>query len=220
MCFIVSGSILISGWSFTSESLCRTAIDICLVFYIGDKMFLYLFLVERLRQVRASEVPRHKDGLFYIGVLIVLGGFGTLAVFAFLDPVASLAETDGRCRIGLPSTVTLPLLVYDVTINFLLTAVFWKLGLRYVRKQTSKKMVDILKSTLPFRKMKVIPTQENVLLFLMVKSTIGAMAIIVPTVVNIAILFVLHGHEQGWLCFSICIIDGNCLTSLFPLCHI
>ena len=55
--------------------------------------------------------------LFYIGVAIVLGG--TIAAFAFMDPVASVSNTDGKCRIGLPLTATLPLLVYNIMINFL-----------------------------------------------------------------------------------------------------
>ena len=221
ICFIISASILISGWDFTTEVLCRAAIDLCLVFYLSHKTFMNLFLVERTHQIRACEVARHKDVLFYIGVAVVLGGFGTIAAFAFMDPVASVSNTDGKCRIGLPPTATLPLLVYNIMINFLITGAFCLLSLRHIRKQSSKKIVDVFKSTLPFHSMTVIPTQENVLLFLLVKSTIGAIAIIIPTIINLALLFRTHGHELSWLCLTICTIDGSCLDALpFPLCLI
>ena len=207
-CFIISASILISGWDFTTEALCKAAIDLCLVFYLSHKTFINLFLVERTRQMRAYEVARHKDVLCYIGVAIVLGGFGTIAAFAFMDPVASISNTDGKCRIGPPLTATLPLLVYNIMINFLITGAFCLLSLRHIRQQSSKKMVDVFKWTLPFHSMTVIPTQENVLPFLLVKSTIGAIAIIIPTIINLAVLFMTDGHELSWLCFTICTIDG------------
>ena len=136
----------------------KAAIDLCLVFYLSYKTFMHVFLVERTHQIRAYEVARHKDVLFCIGVAVVLGGFGTIAAFAFMDPVASVSNTDGKCRIGLPLTATLPLLVYNIMINFLITGAFCLLSLRHIRQQSSKKIVDVFKSTLPFHSMTVILT--------------------------------------------------------------
>ena len=33
-----------TGWNFVTKGLCRTAIDMCFVFYVGDKVILYHFL--------------------------------------------------------------------------------------------------------------------------------------------------------------------------------
>ena len=213
VCFIVSAGVLITGWDFVTEGLCRAAIDLCLVFYVGDKVILYLFLVERTHQIRGPSSPRHQDPTFFLSVVIVLGGFGIIAVFAFLYPVTSLSKIDGKCRIGLPFKVTLPLLVYDIAINLGLTAFFCFIGHQYLRGRTFKQMMAVFSAALPFHHSKKLDTQENLLMFMMIKGTLGALAIIMPTVANLAILFKLNGHEQGWLCFTVCTIDSTSSSS-------
>ena len=183
----------------------------CLVFYVGDKVISYLFLVERTHQIRGPHCARYQDPSFLFSVSIVLGGFGVIAVFAFLYPVTSLSQIDGKCRIGLPFKVTLPLLIYDILINLSLTAFFCWIGQKYLRGRSLKQTLNIVSAALPFHHSKKLDTQENLLMFMMVKGTIGAGAIIMPTVANLAILFKLNGHEQGWLCFTICTIDGMTL---------
>ena len=172
-------------------------------------MILYLFLVERTHEIRGPSCARHQDPTFFMSVSIVLGGFGIIAVFAFLYPVTSLSSIDGKCRIGLPFKVTLPLLVYDILINLGLTAFFCFIGHQYLRGRTFKQMMAVFSAALPFHYSKKLDTQENLLMFMMIKGTIGALAIIMPTVANLAILFKLNGHEQGWLCFTVCTIDGT-----------
>ena len=206
VCFIVSAGLLITGWDFVTEGLCRTDIDLCLVWYVGGKVILYLFLVERTHQIRGPSCPRHQDPTFYLSVAIVLGGFGIIAVFAFLYPVTSLSKIDGKCRIGLPLKVTLPLLIYDILINIVLTAFFCFIGHQYLRGRTFKQLMTVFSAALPFTRSKKLDTQENLLMF---KGTLGALAIIMPTVANLAILFKLNGHEQGRLCFTICTIDST-----------
>ena len=209
LCFIVSAGILITGWDFVTEVLCRAAIDLCLVFYVGDKMILYLFLVERTHQIRGPSCARLKDPTFLLSVFIVLGGFVIIAVFAFLYPVTSLSMIDGKCRIGLPFKVTLPLLVYDILINLSLTGFFCLIGYQYLRGQTFRQIMSVFSAALPFAHSNKLDTQENLLMFMMIKGTMGALSIIMPTVANLAILFKLNGHEQGWLCFTICTIDST-----------
>lgn len=213
VCFIVSAGVLITGWDFVTEGLCRAAIDLCLVFYVGDKVILYLFLVERTHQIRGPSCARYQDPTFFLSVVIVLGGFGIIAVFAFLYPVTSLSNIDGKCRIGLPFKVTLPLLVYDIAINLGLTAFFCFIGHQYLRGRTFKQMMAVFSAALPFHHSKKLDTQENLLMFMMIKGTLGALAIIMPTVANLAILFKLNGHEQGWLCFTVCTIDSTSSSS-------
>ena len=214
MCFVLSASILIAGWEFTTHNVCKAAIDLCLVSYFGHKTVVNLFLVERLHQLRAHRIPRHKDVLSCISVAVVLGGFGAIAAFAFMDPVASVSNTDYKCRIGLPAKATIALLTYNIGIDFLITAVFCRLNIRNIRAQTWKKMYAVLKSTIPLHRMMVFPSPENLLLFMSVKSTIGAVAIIVPTIVNLGLVIVTHGHELSWLCYTICTIDCKYLDAL------
>ena len=50
----------------------------------------------------------HRDWVYIIGILIILFGFGVLAVFAFIMPVTNLSQIDGKCRIDLPLVITIP----------------------------------------------------------------------------------------------------------------
>ena len=64
MCFIDSAGLLITGWDFVTEGPCRAAIDLCLVWYVGDKVSLYFFLVEQTHQIRGPSCPhQHPDVL-------------------------------------------------------------------------------------------------------------------------------------------------------------
>jgi hypothetical protein len=49
----------------------------------------------------------------------------------------------------------------------------------------------------------------NSLKILVYKSLAGAVAIMLPTVINLGLLFRWRGQEQGWLCFTLCTLDGN-----------
>ncbi|CAF9904924.1 hypothetical protein IMSHALPRED_000214 [Imshaugia aleurites] len=207
LAFIFSASLLINAWDFTSEGRCRTAIDLCLVFYVGSKVCLYLFLVERAHQLVATKLPRHRDSIYILGMSIVLFGFGVLAIFAFIHPVTSLSHIDGKCRIGLPLVITIPLLTYDIAINFALTFVFCLRGARLVKIRGPRHALHCIALALPFRKVPGLRDPVVACEFFMGRSGLGASAIILPTVANLVILFALHGHENGWLCFTVCTID-------------
>ena len=206
--FIFSAGLLINAWDFTTPGRCRAAIDVCLVFYVGGKVLLYLFLVERAHQLVATKLARLGDPLYLLGIAIVLFGFGVLAVFAFIHPVTSLSHTDGKCRIGLPLVITIPLLSYDVIINFALTFVFVLRGARLVKVRGFRHAMHCIAMALPFRKVPGLRDPVIACEFFMGRSGLGASAIILPTIANLVILFILNGHENGWLCFTICTIDS------------
>lgn len=213
--FIFSAGLLINAWDFTTEGRCRAAIDLCLVFYVGSKVCLYLFLVERAHQLVAIKLGRLQDGVYILGIIIVLGGFGVLAVFAFLRPVTTLSAIDGKCRIGLPLVITIPLLSYDIGINACLTLLFWIRGKRLVKSRGWRHVFQCIWMALPFRHVEGLRDPIMACELFMGRSALGASAIILPTCANLIILFVLNGHENGWLCFTVCTID-----SMFPvLCH-
>ena len=214
--FLFSASLMINAWDFTTEGLCRAAIDICLVFYVGGKVFLYLFLVERAHQLVATKMARHRDWVYIIGILVVLFGFGVLAVFAFIKPVTNLSAIDGKCRIGLPLVITIPLLTYDIIINFILTGIFYLRGARLISIGNFRHILRCIAMALPFRRVPGLRDPIKACEFFMGRSALGAMAIILPTIANLVILFVLNGHENGWLCFTICTIDSK-LSSPIPI---
>lgn len=213
LCFLISTGILLSGWDLRTTRLCRAAIDLCLVFYVGDKVIVYLFLLERIRQFK-DPIRRHQDIIWVFGTIVILAGFGTIGVFAFLDPVTGISATDGKCRIGLPFKTALPLLVFDILVNFFLTSVFVSIGLKQFRRYSVKQRLGMVLYALPAKcyRRPIPRTAEGVkdlyMEVIIAKSLVGAISIVVPTTTNLAIFLYVTGHEKGWLCFSICTIDG------------
>ena len=122
ICFIISVASLRFGYQVRTQRACFASIILCLVFYVVDKVIIYLFLVERIHVVRSRRYTRLTDYWYMANIAIVILGFGSIAIFSFIFPVAEFS--DNKCRIGLPFKITLPLLVYDITINLYLTSHF------------------------------------------------------------------------------------------------
>ncbi len=208
----VSTGILMSGWDFVSPHLCWVAITMCLSFYIANKILVYTFLVERVHQLR--ELRRYKDPVWLIAALLIIGGFGTIAVFAFINPIDEISNIDGKCLIGLHSRSTLLLLGYDVVINLTLTALFLAQSYEWMRNLPMKGKLRVLGYFIPNAFNRMPPTNSlqaykaAVLDVMISKSLVGAMVIILPTIANFVILYKSNGHEKGWICFTACTLDG------------
>ena len=80
LAFVFSAGLLINAWDFTTKRRCRPAIDLCLVFYVSGKVFLYPILVERAHQLVATKLPRIRDTVYLLDIAIVLLGFDVLAL--------------------------------------------------------------------------------------------------------------------------------------------
>lgn len=237
--FVATAAILQSGMDLSTIASCRAAVYICLVFYVGTKVLVQLFLVERAHAVRYRLKRRRQDWLWLISVAIIVLGFGSIAGVAFAYPITEIAE-DRKCRIGVPTKVTIPLIVYDILINAALTGVFVVLLRPLLRFQEQQKSPEIyladdhdkpqiktqgpqLHTHLPSTESEIELTAStshstprtdsqpsvNHLKVLVYKSLTGAVAITIPTVVNLGLLFRWKGQEQGWLCFTLCTLDGK-----------
>lgn len=190
-------------------------------------MFVQLFLVERAHAVRYRLKRRREDKVWLAFVAIIVLGFGSITGVAFAYPVANLAS-DQKCRIGLPTKVTLPLLVYDILINVGLTVVFvvllqpllafpklWNLphitpldntetGKDHFtdvrlrdRDQALSAQSSLELTTVNIHPMSHASKDPNVnsLRALVYKSLGGAVAMLVPTIVNLGLLFRWNGQE-------------------------
>ena len=120
------------------------------------------------------------------------------------------------------SQVTVPLLTYDVLINIAFTAVFIsQLGpfLRHGVLSNASSWKEKFKETILFLLKTFRPTAptdsfrtggaSHVIEKLLWKSLAGTILILLPTVGNLVSLLKLRGHEQGWLCFTLCTLDGK-----------
>ena len=221
MCFVFSSAVLQLDVGLDTLERCKAAVELCLVFYVGSKVVIYLFLVERAHAIRSSHYNRLQDWIWIVGILVVLSGFGTIATLAFISPVYQISTIDGRCRIGLPGRITLPLLVYDILINVVMTMTFFVLLRPFMRngmpslvpvwlKRVHRRIQAFLKmSSSTVNPMEDALAARSVLERLTWKSFHACIVILISTVANLASLFHLRGLEQGWLCLTICSLDGK-----------
>ncbi|ORX97944.1 hypothetical protein BCR34DRAFT_496504, partial [Clohesyomyces aquaticus] len=212
--FVVSAAIVESGLSLSSASVCRSAIIICLGFYVSSKVTMYVFLVERAHAIRAPYVRRIFDWIWLGGMIAIAAGFGSIAICGFLWPITNLSHIDGRCRIGLPLKVTIPLLTFDVVINLTLTGIFvclLKPPLRFGGISLPAELINTTtwrtRSQAGGRSYPLSREFLKSIGALLRKTLIGSVLVMIPTVGNIAALVSMKGQELGWLCLSICTAD-------------
>ncbi|GAV99049.1 transmembrane protein [Lentinula edodes] len=149
---------------------------------IGVSILIYAFLSEKVYIVwtGGNQNSRLKARVYRVCAVVLLGYVvvGTLTVIGR----DSTIRGDGVCIIGLKSYATISLIVYDMSLNIFLTAMFlWPLWLSH---PMSPKLRSIAKRTL-----------------------YGASTSLVSSMINIAILFLLGGNELGWICLSSCVAD-------------
>jgi hypothetical protein len=201
----------------------------------------YIFILERARIVRSPFMPRLKDYLWLSGIIIMVGGFGTIAIIGYTSPIVELSGLDGRCRIGPPTKVSLPLLSFDVGVNCLITGVFlWLLrpvlsfhGLGTLGGVCGNRITRAMKRRLRLGKRETWSgnsrDEENYdgnqqiqnainknIKILLWKSLIGSGCIMVPTVANMAQFYIMKGRELAWVCLTICTLDGKETTQRSP----
>ncbi|KEF58738.1 uncharacterized protein A1O9_06664 [Exophiala aquamarina CBS 119918] len=211
-CFIIAVATLRFGYQIKNQRACLAAIILCLVFYVVDKVILYLFLIERIHIVRSRRYTRLTDNWYLANIAILVLGFGSIAILSFMFPVAEL--TDGRCRIGLPFKITLPLLIYDVTINLYLTGHFLHFSRPFMLPDILKRLPLTMRSPYIRNTKLDFPTrpkdgrQDN--LRTLAKRTLKGMCVmLLATTINLSILFYMSGREDEWMCFMFCTLDGT-----------
>ncbi|KAF8826958.1 hypothetical protein HHX47_DHR5000845 [Lentinula edodes] len=181
--FVFFAGLLASGISISwSQTTCSLAIYTCISFYAISKILIYAFLSEKVYIVwtGGNQNSRLKARVYRVCAVVLLGYVvvGTLTVIGR----DSTIRRDGVCIIGLKSYATISLIVYDMSLNIFLTAMFlWPLWLSH---PMSPKLRSIAKRTL-----------------------YGASTSLVSSMINIAILFLLGGNELGWVCLSSCVAD-------------
>lgn len=236
-CFRAVSSCLPSGHQKPSHSLSATNPDSHFQVLLLDSIVViwltviprYVFLVERAHAIRAPYMRRRSDFIWLVGIFFIAAGFGSIAICGFIWPISDMSKVDGRCRIGLPLKVTIPLLTFDVIINTALTGIFiyllrpllrWTLRPRTIlnepeRPRTGKRIRNMLGgSNAPSTSATITDfyrinhTLHKSIEVLLWKTLIGCVLVMLPTVGNLAALYIMKGRELGWLCLTICSCDG------------
>lgn len=170
---------------------------------------------------------------------VVIAGFGAIAATAFATPVSQYSEETGKCRMGLSVNILIALLGYDLFINVILTGLFVHLlisPLRFRYENSTQQLQQPMSLAQRLSNIgqpkqssavteaphvlvhsNVSPASTESIERLLQTSLTGLLLILLPTIVNLAILLKFQGHEPGWLCFTLCQADG-----MFPreLCKV
>lgn len=152
---------------------------------------------------------RHTDPIYLVGLTVIALGLGGIAIASFLKPIATFSTIDHICRIGLPAGTLISLLSYDVIVNIGLTITYIYLTNSVTRNLTWSAIGRVALAALPFRHYGPLTTQASMLQLMMAKSVLAALALAAVTAVNLAVLIAVKGHEQGWLCLTICCVDAS-----------
>jgi hypothetical protein len=193
------------------------------------EMLRYLFLIERAHALQTKSSHRLHDWLWMTGVFLVVSGFGGIGVVIFIYPVADVSPIDGRCRIGIPRYITIPLLTYDICLNIFLTIAFVNLISPLIRSggipgkalpatrlaqclsslcERSRRMRSGILAADGGNRQVVVKLER-----LLWKTFAGSLLVLVPTVSNLAGLAATGGRELGWICLTCCTVDG---TIVYP----
>ena len=188
--------------------ICRGSIELCLAFYVVAKVLVYLFLLERASSIRGLK--RTRDPYWMAGIAIIFFGFGTISIFAFVGPLVMVSKSpDHDCQIGLPLKALVPLLSYDVVVNIAVTILYLTMANKICHRLTWRNAFKLLLHALPFRNPGPLPSQGDLFELFMAKSVLACIAVVLGTVANLVALMCLNGHEEAWLCLTICSVDGT-----------
>jgi len=177
-------------------------------------------------------MKRAYDWIWVVGFMLTLSGFTAIGVVAYVHPIAEISSIDGRCRLGIPRYTTIPLVAYDITLNVLLTLVFVYLLSPLIRsgKLSTKafpasRLTTFLGNMCSRSKSRTSLIQANQgnqhmvkkIERLLLKTFIGSILVMLPTVGNMSALSALSGRELGWLCLTTCTFDGSYASPIHPL---
>ncbi|KAF9650644.1 hypothetical protein BDM02DRAFT_3111949 [Thelephora ganbajun] len=180
--FLFTAGILILGVGMaTSTVACSLGIYLCIVFYGTSKIFIYLFLIERVHVVwrPTPTTPRLHSRIYVVCVSLLTLYLGVAAVM-FYGNISGIRE--GICYIGLKFIASAPLLAYDLFITLFLTTLFlWPLFRKRFRNDTIKRVA--------------------------VRTLISSFVALATSCVNVLVLILMYGRQRGWICLGSCSAD-------------
>lgn len=229
-CYCISACLLYFGHTIFNDPSCRAALYLGLVFYLGQKYCLYLFLVERTHIVKATLQSRSEDRVYLIGLTFVIIGYSTLAISMFLWHISNFDKNTAICHIGLVKPVAIALLVWDIIVNVFLTIVFLANCRQYMIKGLrasllSPNMLDLLKRLTFYNEssnvneMIATTISQDTLIRVLRKALWGCLGVLASTVTNFAILLHFAGNEEVWVFFTFTTLDGTVQDTILILFH-
>lgn len=198
------------------------------------KLCSYLFLVERVHIVRAPFAHRFRDPVWVFGVLITVGGLGSIVGVEYIAPRSSISPGDGQCQMGIVPKTAIAIMAFDMGIGAILTGIFvwimrssfWPVGSmamqptsasdhdrRSGQKRWSRRLTRCSsRSGLGEERKKKArseKTSREQLKGMLWRNIIGSTIALAATVANNLIFLVWKHAGRSYVCFLACMIDGT-----------
>ncbi|OAK98789.1 hypothetical protein IQ06DRAFT_278347 [Phaeosphaeriaceae sp. SRC1lsM3a] len=210
--FIIISAVFVAGQALTTLKLCRAGTWVCLILYTFTKGAVFLFLVERIRIVRAPFVQRKHDKIYLACLAMVIVLFGPVVIHSYTNPVINMGPSKRRCYFGIRGTASIPILAVNMFIDLVLTGVFFYLLRPVVTSSSEPSILLALKSQCdrmePLMPMNTNETnvQRNIRTLLW-KSIIGSLLIEIPMMANMIQFVITKGEELGTICLILCVVE-------------
>jgi hypothetical protein len=171
-----------------------------------------LFLLERVRIIRAPFLERSRDYIWIIGAIITICGYAGLAAFQFIAPRAALSRADGICRIGIQPAAAETMIVFDIALNITLTGIFiWQLRKSFsaLIKRSPKKVGQRRRSAWQHGLSSTgISSSENNLRLMLIRNLVGCVLLMINTIVNKATFLTKDFAMMAHACLLMCLTDS------------
>ncbi|KAF4944849.1 hypothetical protein FSARC_14564 [Fusarium sarcochroum] len=173
---------------WTLFNLTTIAVLAIFISYMSTKLFIYIFLVEKVHIIQSNSKPRMKSRLYLFNSFGMISIFLVVVVLNFVYRYSRIEN--GQCIIGMRNISLLPLLLVDVVINIYLTILF----------------LLPLKSLYSFSKS--LPKSQTHLRLrnAALRTFVGSCCTLLSSVANMT-LIIYMGGEPGWMCLMCCNID-------------
>jgi len=182
--FLFTAGVLILGAGVDGDPVNCTRISyLCLVFYGSSKVFVYLFLAERIYIVWQPfpSAKRTQSKIYVTCLFVCLLGYSVVLAFCIRDTTSIFTDT-GVCKIVLKKSSALALLIFDLFINILLTTLFvWPLFRFNFRDKRIKKLGT--------------------------RTLWAALIALTTSTINMLVAATMDGVQPSWICVGSCGID-------------
>ncbi|GJJ75322.1 hypothetical protein EMPS_07680 [Entomortierella parvispora] len=182
--FSVVAAMLVQTNNFNPVS-CTMSVYSCIILYACSKIFIYLFLMEKVYVVTAVGSTRFDFMLYRINLALLLPYLGIFSLMIIFR--VSQLQPNGECKIGLLPPASVTLILYDIFISSWLTTLFIRplLSSTSLLQGPSKgKLRDVARRTL-----------------------MGSVIALCLSTANVFTLVLFKGHERGLICLASCTVD-------------
>lgn len=211
--FIITAAVLVAGQGLTTYRLCSAGTWACLILYTVIKGAVFLFLIERIRVVRAPFVQRKHDKIYLacLGMVVLL--FCPVIIHSYSNPVINMGPSKRRCYFGIRGTASVSVLAVNMFMDLVLTGVFLYLLRPIVTSATTCSSLALKSQCARMEPLMPLNTNEtNVqhnIRTLLWKSIIGSLLIEIPMMANMIQFVITKGNELGTICLILCVVEGE-----------